>query len=133
MTFQTKFDLHIRPVIGHVPVDKGGYRMNGHGVRSTTAKGRLKTGHNIHGLTSAATNTAEMLRYITRHPCCGVQLPNIEKAEDEVMFRKHAERRLIMASPSRTSSRRDQQLHQRRVQADGPLAGTGFCDANNSQ
>lgn len=84
-------------------------------------------------MAQADTNTAEMLGYITRHPCCGVQLPNIEKADDEAMFLTHVERGLIMASPSRTSPRRDQQLHQRLVQAGGPLAGSGFCDANNSQ
>lgn len=34
-------------------------------------------------------NTAEMLGYITRNPCRGVQLPPIEKAEDEAMFLTH--------------------------------------------
>lgn len=37
-----------------------------------------------------------MLGYITRNPCRGVQLPGIEKAEDEAMFLTHAEFSLIM-------------------------------------
>jgi integrase len=37
-----------------------------------------------------------MLGYISRNPCRGVQLPPIEKAEDEAMFLTHAEFSLIM-------------------------------------
>jgi integrase len=55
-----------------------------------------KTVHNVHGLISAAMNTAEMLGYISRNPCRGVQLPPIEKAEDEAMFLTHAEFSLIL-------------------------------------
>ncbi|MFC0455436.1 tyrosine-type recombinase/integrase [Arthrobacter liuii] len=96
-TYQTMLDLHIRPVIGHVPVDKVDYRVIAHWVKSMMAKEKApKTIHNIHGLISASMNTAEMLGYITRNPCRGVQLPNIEKAEDEAMFLTHAEYRLIM-------------------------------------
>jgi hypothetical protein len=36
------------------------------------------------------------MQYIPRNPCRRVQLPNIEKAEDEAMFLTHAENRLIM-------------------------------------
>ncbi|UTT71286.1 hypothetical protein NMQ03_09490 [Arthrobacter sp. DNA4] len=69
-------------------VDKLDYRVIAHWVKSMMAKGKApKTIHNIHGLISTAMNTAEMLGYITRNPCRGVQLPNIEKAEDEAMFR----------------------------------------------
>lgn len=61
-TYQTMLDLHIRPVIGHVPVDKLDYRVMAHWVKSMLAKGKApKTIHNIHGLISAAMNTAEML------------------------------------------------------------------------
>lgn len=96
-TYQTMLELHIRPVIGHVPVDKLDYRVIAHWVKSMMAKGKApKTIHNIHGLISASMNTAEMLGYISRNPCRGVQLPNIEKAEDEAMFLTHAEYRLIM-------------------------------------
>jgi hypothetical protein len=86
-TYQTMLDLHIRNVIGHVPVDKLDYRLIAHWVKSMMAKGKApKTIHNVHGLISAAMNTAEMLGYITRDPCRGVQLPGIEKAEDEAIF-----------------------------------------------
>ena len=67
-------DLHIRNVIGHVPVDKLDYRLIAHWVKSMMGKGKApKTIHNVHGLISAAMNTAEMLGYITRNPCRGVQ------------------------------------------------------------
>ena len=96
-TYQVMLDRHIRNVIGHVPVDKLDYRLLAHWVKSMAAKGLApKTIHNIHGLISAAMNTAEMLGYITRNPCRGVQLPPIEKAEDEAMFLTHAEFSLIM-------------------------------------
>ena len=46
------------------------------GLKSMMAKGLApKTVHNVHGLISAAMNTAEMLGYIPRNPCRGVQLP----------------------------------------------------------
>lgn len=57
---------------------------------------RPKTIHNIHGLISAAMNTAEMLGYIPRNPSRGVQFPGIEKAEDEAMFLNYGEYSLIM-------------------------------------
>ena len=64
-TYQTMLDLHIRNVIGHVPVDKLDYRLIAHWVKSMMAKGRApKTIQNVHGLISAAMNTAEMLGYI---------------------------------------------------------------------
>ncbi|BCW44727.1 hypothetical protein StoSoilB5_19110 [Arthrobacter sp. StoSoilB5] len=90
-------DLHVKKVIGHVPVDKLDYRMIAYWVKSMMAKGRSpKTIKNVHGLISASMNTAEMLGYITRNPCRGVQLPSVEKAEDEMMFLTHAEFGLIM-------------------------------------
>ncbi|WP_240684947.1 tyrosine-type recombinase/integrase [Arthrobacter nitrophenolicus] len=96
-TYQTMLDLHIRNIIGHVPVDKLDYRLIAHWVKSMMAKGKApKTIHNVHGLISAAMNTAEMLGYIPRNPCRGVQLPGIEKGEDEAMFLAHAEFNLIM-------------------------------------
>jgi integrase len=61
------------------------------------AKGKSpKTIHNVHGLISAAMNTAEMLQYIPRNPCRGVQLPTIDKAEDEAMFLTHSEFNMIL-------------------------------------
>lgn len=96
-TYQTMLDRHVRNVIGHLPVDKLDYRLIAHWVKSMMAKGLApKTVHNVHGLISAAMNTAEMLGYISRNPCRGVQLPPIEKAEDEAMFLTHAEFSLIM-------------------------------------
>ena len=65
-TYQTMLDLHIRNVIGHVPVDKLDHRLIAHWVKSMMAKGKApKTIHDVHGLISAAMNTAEMLGYIT--------------------------------------------------------------------
>ncbi|MFS2087633.1 tyrosine-type recombinase/integrase [Paenarthrobacter nicotinovorans] len=96
-TYQTMLDLHVKKVIGHVPVDKLDYRMIAYWVKSMMAKGRSpKTIKNVHGLISASMNTAEMLGSITRNPCRGVQLPSVEKAEDEMMFLTHAEFGLIM-------------------------------------
>jgi integrase len=96
-TYQTMLDLHVKKVIGGLPVDKLDYRAIAFWVKSMMAKGRSpKTIKNVHGLISASMNTAEMLGYITRNPCRGVQLPSVEKAEDEMMFLTHAEFRLIM-------------------------------------
>ncbi|MFJ6536798.1 tyrosine-type recombinase/integrase [Paenarthrobacter sp. NPDC091711] len=96
-TYQTMLDLHVKKVIGGLPVDKLDYRAIAFWVKSMMAKGRSpKTIKNVHGLISAAMNTAEMLGYITRNPCRGVQLPSVEKAEDEMMFLTHAEFGLIM-------------------------------------
>lgn len=96
-TYQVMLDLHIRNVIGHIPVDKLDYRHLHHWAKSMMAKGKSpKTIHNVHGLISAAMNTAEMLRYIPRNPCRGVQLPSIDKAEDEAMFLTHAEYNMIL-------------------------------------
>lgn len=90
-------DLHIRNVIGHIPVDKLDYRHLNHWAKSMMAKGKSpKTVHNVHGLISAAMNTAEMLHYIPRNPCRGVQLPSIDKAEDEAMFLTHTEFNMIL-------------------------------------
>lgn len=98
-TYQTMLDLHVKKVIGGLPVDKLDYRAIAFWVKSMMAKGRSpKTIKNVHGLISAAMNTAEMLGYITRNPCRGVQLPSVEKAEDEMMFLTHAEFGLIMES-----------------------------------
>jgi len=50
-TYQTMLELHIRPVIGNVPVDKLDYRVIAHWVKSMMAKGKApKTIHNVHGL-----------------------------------------------------------------------------------
>lgn len=96
-TYQTMLDLHVKKVIGGLPVDKLDYRTIAFWVKSMMAKGRSpKTIKNVHGLISASMNTAEMLGYITRNPCRGVQLPSVEKAEDEMMFLTHAEFGLIM-------------------------------------
>lgn len=54
-TYQTMLELHIRTVIGHVPVDKLDYRLIAHWVKSMMAKGLApKTIHNVHGLISAS-------------------------------------------------------------------------------
>ncbi len=96
-TYQVMLDLHIRNIIGHIPVDKLDYRHLNHWAKSMMAKGKApKTIHNVHGLISAAMNTAEMLQYISKNPCRGVQLPTIDRAEDEAMFLTHAEYNMIL-------------------------------------
>jgi integrase len=95
-TYQVMLDRHVRDIIGHIPVDKLDYRHLNHWVKSMMAKGKApKTIHNVHGLISAAMNTAEMLQYIPKNPCRGVQLPSIDKAEDEAMFLTHTEFNMI--------------------------------------
>ncbi len=101
-TYQVMLDLHIRNIIGHIRVDKLDYRHIAHWVKSMSVKGRsAKTIHNVHGLISAAMNTAEMLGYVPRNPCRGVQLPSVEKAEDEAMFLTHGEFSLIIGRHGR--------------------------------
>ena len=39
-TYQTMLELHVRPVMGHVPVDKLDYRVIAHWVKSMMAKGK---------------------------------------------------------------------------------------------
>ena len=96
-TYQVMLDRHVRNSIGHIPVDKLDYRHLNHWVKSMMAKGKApKTIHNVHGLISAAMNTAEMLQYIPKNPCRGVQLPSIDKAEDEAMFLTHSEFNMIL-------------------------------------
>lgn len=96
-TYQVMLNLHIRNIIGHIPVDKLDYRHLNHWAKAMMAKGKApKTIHNVHGLISAAMNTAEQLGYITRNPCRGVQLPRIDKAEDEAMFLTHAEFNMVL-------------------------------------
>jgi integrase len=96
-TYQVMLDRHVRDSIGHIPVDKLDYRHLNHWVKSMMAKGKApKTIHNVHGLISAAMNTAEMLQYIPKNPCRGVQLPSIDKAEDEAMFLTHTEFNMIL-------------------------------------
>src|SRR5688500_18214326 len=68
-TYQVMLDRHIRYVIGHVPVDKLDYRLIAHWVKSMAAKGLApKTIHNVHGLISAAMNTAENLGHLSQNP-----------------------------------------------------------------
>ena len=96
-TYQVMLDLHIRNIIGHIPVNKLDYRHLNHWAKSMMAKGKApKTIHNVHGLISAAMNTAEMLQYISKNPCRGVQLPTIDRAEDEAMFLTHAECNMVL-------------------------------------
>ncbi|WPU11141.1 hypothetical protein [Pseudarthrobacter oxydans] len=57
-------------------VDKIDYRLLNHWAKSMMAKEKApKTIPSVHGLISAAMNTAEMLGYIARNPCHEVQLP----------------------------------------------------------
>lgn len=96
-TYQRILDLHIRNTIGPVALDDLGYRDIIHWIKSLTAKGIApKSIHNMHGLLSASMNTAELLLYITRNPCRGIQLPTLERAEDDAKFLTPAEFRLLL-------------------------------------
>lgn len=96
-TYQRILDLHIRNTIGHIPLDGFGYRDIIHWIKSLTAEGiAAKSIHNMHGLLSASMNTAELLEYITRNPCRGIQLPRLERAEDDAKFLTPAEFRLVL-------------------------------------
>lgn len=87
-------DRHIRDVIGHIPVDKLDYRHLNHWVMMKRYKAP-KTIQRVHGLISAAMNTAEM-QLTQRHPCRGVPLPNMDKAEGEVIFLTQAALNMIL-------------------------------------
>jgi integrase len=96
-TYQRILDLHIRNMIGHIPVDEFGYRDIMRWLKALTAKGAAaKSIHNMHGLLSAAMNTAELLGYISRNPCRGVPLPTVQRAEDDAMFLTHEEFGLLI-------------------------------------
>jgi integrase len=96
-TYQRMLDLHIQGAIGGIPVAVFGYRDIMLWLRSLSRKGIApKTIHNLHGLLSAAMKTAEMLQYISRNPCRGIQLPPIERTEDYIMFLTHAEYNLVL-------------------------------------
>lgn len=63
------------------------YRHMNHWVKSMTAKGRSpKTIHHVHGLISAAMNTAEMLQYIPGPlvVAAGVSLAPLSRSEDQL-------------------------------------------------
>ncbi|SKB72847.1 Site-specific recombinase XerD [Arthrobacter sp. 31Cvi3.1E] len=96
-TYQRILDLHIRNTVGHIPLNDFGYRDIIHWIKSLTVEGIApKSIHNMHGLLSASMNTAELLQYITRNPCRGIQLPTLERAEDDAKFLTPAEFRLVL-------------------------------------
>ncbi len=96
-TYQRILDLHIRNTIGHIPVDKFGYREVVRWIKRLSAEGVApKSIHNMHGLLSAAMKTAELLNYVPRNPCRGVPLPTVERAGDEAMFLTHTEFGLLI-------------------------------------
>lgn len=86
-TYQRILDLHIRNTIGHIALEDFGYREAIHWIKGLTLKGIApKSVHNMHGLLSAAMNTAERLQYTTRNPCRGVPLPALERVDDDIRF-----------------------------------------------
>lgn len=96
-TYQRILDLHVRNTVGHIPADEFGYREVMRWIKGLTVEGVApKSIHNIHGLLSAAMKTAELLGYVSRNPCRGVPLPQIERAEDEALFLTHAEFSLLV-------------------------------------
>ncbi|NHW48703.1 site-specific integrase [Paenarthrobacter sp. MSM-2-10-13] len=98
-TYQRMLDLHIQGTIGRIPVKELGYRDVMLWLRTLSNKGMApKTIHNIHGLLSAALQTAEKLQYIPRNPCRGVRLPPLERSDDTKKFLTHAEYQLVLSS-----------------------------------
>lgn len=96
-TYQRMLDLHIRDTLGSLSVRDFGYRDIMQWIKALTAEGIApKSIHNMHGLLSAAMNTAERLGYITDNPCRGVPLPTLERAEEDTRFLTPAEFRLLL-------------------------------------
>jgi integrase len=86
-TYQRMLDLHIRHAIGHIALEDFGYREIIRWIKGLSSKGIApKSIHNMHGLLSAAMNTAERLQYITRNPCRGVPLPALDRVDDGARF-----------------------------------------------
>jgi integrase len=98
-TYQRILDLHIRDTIGEIPVRDLGYRDVIQWVKRLADQGTAaKSIHNMHGLLSGAMKTAERLGYISRNPCRGIPLPQVQQAGDKARFLNHAEYSLLISA-----------------------------------
>lgn len=78
---------HIAPYFGGIAIGELSIRHLTAWVRSMQEKGLSpKTIRNIHGLISAAMETAMRLGYRPDNPCRGITLPTTEHAEDKEQF-----------------------------------------------
>lgn len=96
--YQTMLELHIKPVLGAIPVDELDFRDITLWIRTMLAKGKsAKTIRNNQSLLYSSMDMAVRLKYRSDNPCRGVQLPSGEKVEDEARFLTHAEFSQILA------------------------------------
>lgn len=96
--YQTMLDLHIRPVLGAIPVDELDFRDITLWIRTMLAKGKsAKTIRNNQSLIYSSMELAVRLKYRSDNPCRGVQLPSGENVEDETRFLTHSEFAQILA------------------------------------
>lgn len=96
--YQTMLELHIKPVLGAIPVDELDFRDIALWIRTMLAKGKsAKTIRNNQSLLYSSMEMAVRLKYRSDNPCRGVQLPSGEKVEDEARFLTHAEFSQILA------------------------------------
>lgn len=102
-SYQVMLDLHIRPTLGSVPIDKLDIRQLTQWIRAMQTKGlSAKTIKNVHALLYSAIETAIALKYRLDNPCRRVQMPSGEKPEDEARFLTQREFSLLreaMAGP----------------------------------
>ncbi len=96
-SYDTQCRIHIKPALGAVMLSElrpheiqAFYNRLARGTRKPTsgAKGKKsaqglspKTIKNIHGVLHRALDQAVMLGYLKQHPCVGVMLPRVERAD----------------------------------------------------
>lgn len=97
-TYQTMLDLHIKPVLGGIPIDELNFRDITEWIRAMQKKGKsAKTIKNNHSLVFSSMEMAVRLKYRSDNPCRGVQLPSGNRVEDDARFLTHAEFGQILA------------------------------------
>ncbi len=97
-TYQTMLDLHIKPVLGGIPIDELNFRDITECIRAMQKKGKsAKTIKNNHSLVFSSMEMAVRLKYRSDNPYRGVQLPSGDRVEDDACFLTHAEFGQILA------------------------------------
>lgn len=97
-TYQTMLDLHIKPVLGKIPVDELDSSQIIDWIRGMQKKGRTaKTIRNNHSLIFSSMEMAVRSKYRSDNPCRGVRLPSEDKVEDDVRTLTHAEFAQLLA------------------------------------
>ncbi|NMM22395.1 MAG: site-specific integrase [Phycicoccus sp.] len=88
---------HITPYLGALPVKALTWQQVTLWIRELQNKGLShKTIANVHGLLSAAMNTAVRLGYRADNPCAAVRLPRNQRAGDEMVVLEPEELDLIL-------------------------------------